>query len=171
MTLSSQTRAKNSEAGIIKADYSLQKRIGIGPLDKARLERCREVADNMSVDFGPVAGASLEALAEAVSEARKGELETDAVKSMMTVPVMQLKANGAMFDYPLIGSLANIMLSFLESIEDLDEDAISIVSAHHKTLSAIVAKELKGDGGKYGVLMQDELRGACRRYFTKRKLQ
>jgi len=86
----------------------------------------------------------------------------------MTQPVMELKANARMFKYGLVSSLANIMLGFLESIEKLDKDAIEIVSAHQKTLHAIISREMKGDGGEYGVLLEKELRDAIRRYFSKR---
>ncbi|MCB1531787.1 MAG: hypothetical protein KDJ35_02845, partial [Alphaproteobacteria bacterium] len=63
---------------------------------------------------------------------------------------------------------ANVMLSFLEAVKELDEDVVRIVEAHHKTLSAIVIKKMQGDGGQAGKLMEDELRAACKRYFSKK---
>jgi hypothetical protein len=82
---------------------------------------------------------------------------------------MELKANATIFHYSLIGNLASIMLSFLESITKLDEDAISIVQAHHSTLQAIVQNKMKGDGGKNGKTFEKELKQVCARYYSKKK--
>lgn len=78
--------------------------------------------------------------------------------------VMQLKANAAVFHYRLVGNLAQVMLGFLESLTHIDDNALEIVDAHHKTLNAIIAKQMKGDGGQHGQELQQELIRACERY-------
>ena len=79
------------------------------------------------------------------------------------------KANAAIFHYTLIGSMANVMLSFLEAIKEFDKDAIEMVAAHHTTLKAIVLKKMSGDGGAVGEQMVQELKDACARYYAKKK--
>ncbi len=69
----------------------------------------------------------------------------------------------------MVGNLANIMLSFLESIDTLDEDALSIVSGHHDSLKLILSSKMTGDGGKDGPVMVTELKDACARYYKKKK--
>jgi len=81
---------------------------------------------------------------------------------------MTIKANAAMFNYDLITNLANVMLSFLESIKKLDKDVIEIVDAHHKTLTMIVLKKMKGDIGEPGKQLENELKGVCKRYFSRK---
>jgi hypothetical protein len=81
---------------------------------------------------------------------------------------MELKANAATFRYSLIGNLANIMLSFLESLTVMDKDAIEIVKAHHSTLHMIIVRKMTGDGGEGGKQLQKELQQACDRYYHKR---
>lgn len=83
----------------------------------------------------------LDLLEAAVKQAGDRSIDMKTRKQALTSPVMELKANAAIFHYSLIGNLANIMLSFLESIEELDKDAVSIVGAHHTTLHAIVMKK------------------------------
>ena len=111
----------------------------------------------------------LNQLETAIEDAKNSDQSMKETLQSLTGPVMQLKANASTFKYDLIGNLANIMLSFLEAIQEMDDDAISIVAAHHQTLKAIVLKKMTGDGGPVGKQMEDELKGACKRYFLKRQ--
>ena len=158
----------SEEPKVIKANYMLQAKVGSGPLDEKAVERCQEVMDNNTVDFAPLAMEFLDQLANGIEQAKSGDLTKDQAVEKMTQPVMQLKANATTFKYTLIGNLANVMLSFLEAVKELDNDVIAIVTAHHKTLSAIVIKKMQGDGGEYGKQMEAELKAACKRYFTKK---
>mgnify|MGYP001185254598 FL=1 len=153
---------------VFKASYDLQSKVGKGPLDEDTVRRCQAVLDREASGFEDLAGDILDRLELAIEKARLGKHNENDLIEAMTQPVMELKANARMFKYGLVSSLANIMLGFLESIEKLDKDAIEIVSAHQKTLHAIISREMKGDGGEYGVLLEKELRDAIRRYFSKR---
>ena len=150
------------------ADKSLQARIGTGPLDERAVERSQKVMDNNTVDFAPMALEFLDELERAIAMCKKNDVLMEESIAAMTTPVMQLKANASTFRYNLIGNMANIMLSFLEAIQKLDEDAVAIVTAHHQTLKAIVTNKMAGDGGPVGQQMEDELKAACKRYFGKR---
>jgi len=161
------TKPEKAQPKVIKADKSLQGKIGTGPVDSVIVEKCQMVMDNNDVDFAPLAKEYLDKLHGAIQTAKNGDVQMDEAVSNMTAPVMQLKANASTFQYNLIGNLANVMLSFLESVKKLDKDAIAIVEAHHKTLSAIVLKKMKGDGGAFGAQMEEELKGACKRYFAR----
>jgi hypothetical protein len=154
---------------IIKANMALQAKIGAGPLDEKVVERCQQVMENNTVDFAPLAMEYLDNLEAAIQNAKSGALDLKQATEEMTAPVMQLKANASTFKYNLIGNLANIMLSFLEAVKELDNDVIAIVGAHHQTLKAIILKKMSGDGGAVGKTMEEELKGACARYFSKRK--
>ncbi len=147
----------------------LQAKVGAGPLDKNIVEECQKVMDQNDIDFVPLGLEYLEKLDSAIKSAKSGQASKNDAVVLMTSPVMQLKANAATFKYTLIGNLANVMLSFLESIKEIDEGVIQIVEAHHKTLSAIVIKRMEGDGGPYGKKLEDELKNACKRYFNNKK--
>lgn len=163
------TEQKPEKPKVLKADKSLQEKIGTGKIDDNVIDKCQAVIDNNDVDFTPMAMEYLEKLAEAIKSAKTQATDKDKAIESFTEPVMQLKANAATFKYDLISNLANVMLSFLEGISELDEDAISIVEAHHKTLTAIVIKKMQGSGGAFGQQMENELKKACNRYFAKRK--
>ncbi|MEM7680294.1 MAG: hypothetical protein AAF182_04775 [Pseudomonadota bacterium] len=157
------------KVNVIKADNSLQGRVGSGPLDEQVVERAEQAMeeDKRNIDFAPLAKEFLDELSAAVKKAKSGELTKDQAVQAMTTPVMQLKANAKTFNYELVGSLANVMLSFLEAIKQMDNDVIEIVGAHHKTLTLIVMQKMKGDGGAAGQQMEAELKAACKRYFTR----
>lgn len=160
---------KQEKANVYKANRMLQQKVGSGPLDERAVQRSQKAIDENDVDFTPLGMRFLDLLEAAVKQAGDEFIDMKTRKQALTSPVMELKANAAIFHYSLIGNLANIMLSFLESIEELDKDAVSIVGAHHTTLHAIVMKKMKGDGGKYGDILTGELKDACARYYAKKK--
>lgn len=157
---------------VLKASRALQIKAGTGEIEAERIERAEVVIEKNAEDFGPIAKEFLDRLLHGIETARKEGSDyskNNTLKAGMTQPVMELKANARMFKYDLVTSLANIMLGFLENVRDLDKDAIEIVGAHHKTLSAIILKKMKGDGGANGALLQTELEDAVQRYFSKRR--
>jgi hypothetical protein len=160
-----------SKIRIIKASKSLQIKAGTGEIEEEKITKAEVVIENNVEDFAPIANEFLKRLSIAIETARAegSDLSKNKIlKAGMTQPVMELKANARMFKYDLVTSLANIMLGFLENVKELDKDAIEIVGAHHKTLSAIIVKKMKGDGGSNGMLFQTELEDAVERYFRKR---
>lgn len=162
---------KRKKPKTYKASLLLQNKVGIGPLDQKIVEKAQNAIDNNEVDFTPLGLQFLEKLTENLDKVEKelGVGNIDEQKQLITRPVMELKANATIFHYSLIGNLANIMLSFLESINEIDKDALSIVRAHHTTLNAIILKKMKGDGGKNGEIFMSELKQACARYYSKKK--
>ena len=162
---------QEAKAKTFKANMMLQQKIGKGPLDEKIVERAQKAIDENQVDFTPLGLKFLGKLEQNLSEVSKNLNQTDSnkQKQLLTQPVMELKANAAIFHYSLIGNLANIMLSFLESIDQLDKDAVSIVQAHHTTLNAIILKKMSGDGGEHGKIFIRELKDACDRYYSKKK--
>lgn len=154
-----------------QANLMLKQKIGSGPLDPKIVEQAQKAIDENKVDFTPLGMEFLDQLQKNLDEVSKtlDAKSTKKQKQLLTEPVMELKANATIFHYSLIGNLASIMLSFLESIDKLDEDAISIVQAHHTTLHAIVQNKMKGDGGENGKVFMKELKQVCARYYSKKK--
>lgn len=159
------------KAKIYKASMELQNRIGKGPLDPKLVEKAQKAIKENKVDFTPLGLQFLSELENALNDIR-GNIDHEQLakqKKLLTDPVMELKANATTFHYPLVGNLASIMLSFLESIKELDDDALAIVQAHHDTLKAIIIKKMTGDGGQHGKIFMAELKDACTRYYRKKK--
>lgn len=157
-----------NKANIIKASYKLQHKVGAGPLDEEKVKESQKVIEENNVDFAPLALDILDRLNKAVQKAQTDNTNMSEIKAILTAPVMELKANAAIFKYALIGNMANIMLSFLETITQMDNDAVEIVKAHHNTLHMIVVKKMSGDGGAGGKMLLKELQQACDRYYQRK---
>lgn len=158
----------NKDVNIIKASRMLQAKVGSGDIDKDRIEKSQTVIAGNKVDFVPMAREFLGQLESALRAVP--EQPQDIKKSLQPVieAVMQIKGNAAMFNYTLVGTLAGIVLNFLENLNSWDKDSHDIVEAHMKTLQVIVNNGMKGDGGDYGMQLVTELREVCQRYFNKR---
>jgi hypothetical protein len=159
---------KPAKLNVYKANFMLQQKVGSGPIDERVIAQSQKVMDENDVDFTPMGLDFLSKLKAAINQAGDASIDMKIRKQALTAPVMELKANASIFGYPLIGNLANIMLSFLEAITEIDGDAIQIVGAHHTTLHAIVIKKMKGEGGEHGAIFLSELKDACARYFARR---
>jgi hypothetical protein len=152
---------------IITPRHTLREKIGYGGIDPAVLTRAQDFIEETTVDFEPFATAFLERLQKEIQAARSKPNRNQSDIHAITRPVMELKANGGMFRYPLITEIADILLNFLESLSVLNDDAIDVAEIHYKTLTAIIASKLTGDGGREGRKLINELDGACQRYMKK----
>jgi hypothetical protein len=156
---------------IYKANTDLKQKVGSGTISPELIEKAQKGIEDNDVDFSPLGLQFLNELDEALIDVQKN-LHADKFESQkqdLTQPVMELKANAAMFHFNLVGNLASIMLNFLETIDSLDTDALSIVRAHHDTLRGIISNNMRGDGGDKGKICIQELEGACARYYKKKR--
>lgn len=166
------TENRTNGVTIIKATRELQSRVGSGELDISTRQRAHEAMTvGLKTDFTPIALGFLDHLELGIARARDTGLSTRLRLENLSRPVMELKANARMFRYDLVSVLANIMLGFLESIQDIDCDAVEIVAAHHRTLRVIIERQMTGNGGPPGQAIINELQDACNRYFTRRGMK
>lgn len=145
----------------------LRQKCGKGGIEPLRLERADEFIDNNPLDFSPYALEIMGRLAAIIKQAKSGKLKGKEALDMLTRPIMELKANGGMFKYMLVSHIADIVLNFLETIDELNADVFEIIDAHQNALSVIIANKLQGSGGKEGKALADELDNACKRYYKK----
>jgi len=157
----------NMNVKIIKVENKLRKKVGFGSISETAISRSDSIIHNNSFDFKEIALPVLSKLRDTIVLAKENPAQIGIIRQELIKPIMELKANGAMFKYDLVGTLASIMLSFLEHINQLSKDAIEIIEAHEKTLSLIIIKGIKGDGGTLGTQLVNELEGACGRYYRK----
>lgn len=127
--------------------------------------------NDFEADFRPFASALATNLNQATNDAiEKISQNKGFNKEKMVLPIMQIKANGSMFKYDLLTDVADICLQFMESINDYNTEAIDIIKAHENAIQTIIKNNLKGDGGKEGYTLIQELHKACTRYFKKYKI-
>lgn len=152
---------------IIKAENILIKKTGYGEISDNVIARSENLIINNNVDFKQMALPILARLRLVIEHTKSHPNDLETINQEFINPVMELKANAPMFKYDLVGQLASVMLSFLEHIKQFNQDALEIIDAHEKTLTLIITREIKGDGGQLGKQLLLELEGACSRYYRK----
>lgn len=157
------------KAEFIMPPNTLKSKVGSGGIGEDILEKARILLETNSVDFQPLAEMYLNKLMIATNAARAANRDTD-IEAQITAllhPAMQLKSNGGMFHYPLVTTIADKLVQFLEVLAKPDEDALEIIMAFHTTIRAVVMGRITNDGGRHGKELVDALDAACMRYFTR----
>lgn len=161
------------DAHFITPPNLIKDKIGDGGLSEAILNRAQDLLENNTEDFRPLAEMYLEQMANGIKAAEQvqgaNEKKTEELIVPILYPCMQLKANGGMFRYQLVTTIANIFVQFMEVVERLDAETLDIAQAFHTSIKIVIAGQIKGSGGPQGKALIDELSGACERYFEKHK--
>jgi len=147
------------------ADFSLQARIGAGSFDQKRVVKAQEKIQNNDIDFTPLIAKYLIELNSALQKYEANDFnDSEDIIAAFTLPMMQIKANAKFCGYDLVGNLSDIMLVFMESVVDVDQNMIETILIYKKTLHDIMMKQIQGDVKAYGQKIQNELTKACQRY-------
>jgi hypothetical protein len=158
-----------SHVRFIKPANILKQKVGTGGIDEALLEKSQKFIETAELDFLPYANQFLEDLVSRIKKAKTGKDTFQEKRDSLIRPVMQLKANGGMFQFQLVSDVADIALQFLEEVQEMNEDVFEVLSAHVGTIQVILTNNLRGDGGSEGYALVKELDKACKRYFAKYK--
>ena len=159
----------NLKARVIKANRLLQSKVGVGQVDEKIIRKCQNLIDNTDLDFSEMALEILDDLRRATEKAKSHRTignDQGLINELASI-VMQIKGQAGMFGFELAGELSDIMLTFLESLDNIDDHVIEITEAHTKTLEIIFKNNMTGTGGEYGEQLRNELEDACKRYFSK----
>lgn len=159
------------DASFFSPPNNLRQKVGTGGLPATIIRRAEEVVADNKIDFTPYAQAYLVMTEKALQKARDDRMRTRIHINALLRPLMQIKANCAMFGYPLLTEVAAIAQSFLDNIASLDDDALDVIDAHVKTIQIILQHELRGDGGRQGENLMNELDSVCERYYKRRNIQ
>lgn len=155
---------------ITSASKKLQTKAGVGDIDPDLIRKADQFIQDNDEDFTPLALELLANLSKTLARIKRDKIWTPEALLELEGPVMQLKANGKMFKYDLVTSLAGITLDFLESVTELDEDVLALVSVQLAGLQVIIAQKMRGSGGLDGMRLRSELEEACQRYYKKNPL-
>lgn len=156
-------KARNAE--LITPSNTLKKKAGSGGFEKEIMEKAQALIDNNTTDFSPTCYALIDDMHDALQRAQSGAVAGEKAIEAIITPTMQLKAQGAMFRYPLITEVAGTLVSFLETVTEINKDTIDVINAHKTSLRYIIASKIQDSGGAKGKELKDALYGACTRYF------
>jgi len=160
---------KTGKARFFNPPNILKQKVGSGGLPKHIIQKAQEIIDRNNTDFRLVADPYLAQLTGAMQSLAKANNNMSNREKCETLilPVMQLKANGSTFKYPVITEMADLLVHFLEKIEKPDEHALEIVQAFYSSIQYILSHEMKGSTDPKAKVMISELEGVVIRYFER----
>jgi len=152
---------------LIKPENTLKKKVGHGGFDEKVLINAQKVIEENTIDFKPMGLEFVGMLSKDLAEikAQGSEFDQNEAHDKIMYPLMQLKAQGALFHYPLVTKVSFIVVDFLENITGLDKEVFEIVEAYKKAVTAILMMEIKDENAAIGRQLCDELGAACARYY------
>lgn len=164
-----QEQKKVRKAKLVTPPNLLKKKTGGGGFDPAVLTKAQTMLEENTVDFKPIAISLVDLITEVVENINEEILQGEVAIEALIYPVMQLRAQGSMFHYPLITEIADILVNFLETIKVVDKGVLEIVQAHKMSLNIVISSQIKGESGALGKGLCTELTDACNRYYKARK--
>lgn len=156
---------KQREAEIIIPPNTLQEKVGMGGIDPVMLQRAEDFLKSNNQDFQPIADTYFDLLDKSIQRILKEEIIGDEAFEALLYPLVQLKAHGTMFKYPIVTEISGMLINFLEVIKSLDKDAADVILAHKMTLQAVLSRQIKTDKDEEGRALTEALKNACMRYF------
>lgn len=165
---SSSHRAAATSAKIVRPPNILKTKVGIGGLPDITLKKADNLIKENSISFEPAAQSYLAELLRAIDrvsyasdDISRNELVHDIIK-----PVLQLRANGQMFGYRIITEMSENFLGFINNLQRINGESIEIMQAYHTSVSAVLQKQLKNDGGRKGKELAAALEEAYHTYIS-----
>jgi len=162
-----QTKIRNAE--FIVPTNVMRQKLGVGGIDKEVLKQADNFLKQHPVDFIPIGSGLLNALTQGVESARNDGLDKEPSIEIILYPAAQLKAHGAMFHFPLVTKIADILVNFLETVEAPNKEVFEIIDAHKTALAYVLNNNLKDETCAHGRALQNTLQEACKRYYKLRK--
>lgn len=159
----------SKKARTIPASRELQSRVGTGTVNDEVVDRAQDVIESNEVDFAPMARQELDKLTAIMKEVQGGERDGVEARQDISLPIMNLKANAATFNYPVISSISGTVLSLIEEFETLNKDLIKIVDNMQKAILVALMQDMKGEPGEAGKVLVKEFQNVCRIYLLKVK--
>src|SRR5690242_20454244 len=111
---------KLRRAQTIMPPNKLKEKVGSGGIDQTVVAKAQDMIETNTVDFNTTAIVLLALLSKTLEEAQTGARQGEDTINALLYPAMQLKAQGALFQYPLVTDIAAILIDFLETVETLD---------------------------------------------------
>jgi len=157
----------------ISPPNKLKAKVGHGGIPPEVLKKGQIFIEKNQVNFGPYALEFVEEIKTLMQEYKSNtEIGNHrAYINRLAEPIMGLKSNGGMFQYPLVSMISDVVLQFIDRVGLIDNEVLEIINAHNLSISTIIASQLKGYAGESGNAIIEELIDACERYYRKHNVQ
>lgn len=163
-----------NDVEFITLPNTIKEKVGSGGIDKKIIDKAQSILREYADDYPSIAASDLLKLDRGI----KMLLNKDANKNdgfkQVQLAAIDLKSNGAMFNYPTVSRMAHSLLIYTEVIKDkietIDEAAVAIIVGHYNSIKAVVDKRQSGDVDKAAEALIAELTGAVTRYYRMQKI-
>lgn len=156
---------------VFKPENKLKEKVGDGGFLEVDVARAQDVLENNDIDFKPLANDLLDQLEGAIQKVKSGEITSGKIaKDELVYPLLQLKAQGGMFNYPIITQISTDIMMFLEDIQRIDLNLLKILTSFHKSTKILVDLEIQDNSNPVAKQLHQELKAVCERYHQKKKI-
>jgi hypothetical protein len=146
------------KAKFIKVPNRIRSKVtGGGPISESMLKTAEQILLRHSADYVSRAEEQIEILVKTVQEAKLEEASRPVLFANIFKQSHDIRGLGSTFGYELMTEIGGSLCTFLEGIERRDDAAMEVVSAHVDALCAVLANNVKGDGGLVGREITDIL--------------
>lgn len=152
----------------ISPPNNLKAKVGTGGLSEMTLHKADKLMESYAKDYPPVATLDLIRFNESFDQVNKGDVPLARAKKILSKTVMDLKSNGAMFNYPIVSRISTILLEYISQLETFDQSALDIIQGHYDALRAVIDNQQSGAVDKHGEALILALTLAVDRYFKKK---
>ena len=122
---------------------------GGGPLTEEMASNAERAIETHAAAYLERAQTQIDELTKSVQEAEGGNGEEDVYEKIFRQS-HDIRGLGATFGYTLATQIGTSLCNFLEGVSDHDARAYEVMRAHVDALRAVIANDVKGDGGKVG---------------------
>ncbi len=155
----------NKRSKLVTPENTLKKKAGNGGFKESDLVKAQNMIQTNEIDFRPLGVDMLKELNDILLNIKAGKISPSEYFNHLMYPLMQLKSQGALFRYPSVSHMSQILLDLLENIPEIDKNALEIVAAYAKSLQAILALQVREVDAKVTQELSKALSDACDRYF------
>ncbi len=139
----------------------LKDKVGEGGLDENIIKSAEESMKHKADSFVPVIERYLQKISDSLNNKENSPAE---IIQDISYCITQLKAQGSMFNYPLVTEVSELIIKFLPRVKTINGDILEIISAYQLTVRAIAKQELRGEKTATGKALLVALNQACDRY-------
>ena len=146
-----QAKIHAGKADFIKVPNKIRTKVsGGGPITDTMLKNAERILQKHSANNVSRAEEQITSLVKIVRDAgEKVELRQKLFPKIFRQS-HDIRGLGSTFGYELITEIGGSLCTFLGGIAQHDDEAMEVVSAHVDALCAVIANDVKGDGGIVG---------------------
>lgn len=141
------------KAEVITPPDTLKKKVkigGPGAVDLDTLNRAEAVIADMADNYLEWVAKDLTEIHQAVENLKAEKKDHKDALARIFQLSHDMKGQGGSFGYTLMTILGGNLCNFVEKLEDAGSAEVEVIQLHINAMDLVIAKQMKGDGGKEG---------------------